>query len=103
MISINFASWRSAREQGCASSVVRLFGKGQMGTSGAEQWIVYVLRCADGTLYTGVTTDLTRRLRRHNAGTASRTRAAAWMPVVAAGLAASLPDIPITHSSIGER
>ncbi len=31
-------------------------------------WYVYILRCADGTLYTGVTTDLERRLREHNAG-----------------------------------
>jgi putative endonuclease len=31
-------------------------------------WYVYILRCADGTLYTGVTTDPERRLREHNAG-----------------------------------
>jgi putative endonuclease len=37
---------------------------------------VYVLRCADGTLYTGITTDPARRLAQHNAGTASKyTRA----------------------------
>jgi putative endonuclease len=37
---------------------------------------VYVLRCRDGTLYTGVTTDPARRLEQHNAGTASKyTRA----------------------------
>jgi putative endonuclease len=35
-------------------------------------WWVYVLRCADGTLYTGVTTDCDRRLLQHNAGTASK-------------------------------
>ena len=35
-------------------------------------WTVYILRCADGTLYTGVTTDLERRLRMHHAGTAAR-------------------------------
>jgi putative endonuclease len=36
----------------------------------------YVLRCADGTLYTGWTTDLGRRVRTHQAGKASRyTRA----------------------------
>ncbi len=29
-------------------------------------WQVYILRCADGTLYTGVATDLARRLRQHN-------------------------------------
>ena len=29
-------------------------------------WQVYLLECADGTLYTGVATDLERRLRQHN-------------------------------------
>ncbi|MBR1845224.1 MAG: GIY-YIG nuclease family protein [Oscillospiraceae bacterium] len=29
---------------------------------------VYILRCADGTLYTGSTTDLDRRLAVHNSG-----------------------------------
>jgi putative endonuclease len=31
-------------------------------------WYVYILRCADDTLYTGVTTDPERRLQEHNAG-----------------------------------
>jgi putative endonuclease len=35
-------------------------------------WFVYMMRCGDGTLYTGVTTDIARRTRQHNAGTASR-------------------------------
>lgn len=30
------------------------------------RWRVYVLRCADGTYYTGITTDLARRLKEHN-------------------------------------
>jgi len=29
-------------------------------------WHVYLLQCADGTLYCGVTTDLARRLKAHN-------------------------------------
>ena len=29
-------------------------------------WIVYMLHCADNTLYTGITTDLERRLDEHN-------------------------------------
>jgi putative endonuclease len=33
---------------------------------------VYFLRCADGTLYCGWSTDLERRVRQHGAGTASR-------------------------------
>lgn len=32
----------------------------------------YILRCADGTLYTGTTTDLTRRLEEHNQGKGAR-------------------------------
>lgn len=39
-------------------------------------WCLYVVQCADGTLYTGITNDLPRRLGQHNNGTASRyTRA----------------------------
>ena len=35
-------------------------------------WFVYIVRCGDHSLYTGVTTDVPRRVRQHNAGTASR-------------------------------
>ena len=35
-------------------------------------WFVYILRCGDGSLYTGITTDVSRRCEQHNAGTASR-------------------------------
>jgi len=39
-------------------------------------WSCYILRCADDTLYTGITNDLEKRLAAHNAGTASKyTRA----------------------------
>jgi putative endonuclease len=34
--------------------------------------VVYILQCADGTLYTGWTTDLERRLRAHNSGQGAR-------------------------------
>lgn len=32
----------------------------------AAPWAVYLLQCADGSLYTGVTLDLQRRLAQHN-------------------------------------
>ncbi|MFZ5775880.1 MAG: GIY-YIG nuclease family protein [Thermodesulfobacteriota bacterium] len=32
----------------------------------ASLWFVYILRCSDNTLYTGITTDLARRLAEHN-------------------------------------
>jgi putative endonuclease len=34
-------------------------------------WTVYLLRCRDGSLYTGITNDLPRRLASHRAGTGS--------------------------------
>lgn len=34
--------------------------------SSPGNWFVYVLRCADGSLYTGITTDTARRLAQHN-------------------------------------
>ncbi len=37
-----------------------------------DLWFVYILRCADGSLYTGIAKDLKRRCRQHNDGTASR-------------------------------
>jgi predicted GNAT superfamily acetyltransferase len=51
-----------------------------------EAWYMYVLRCADDSLYTGITTDLQRRVKQHNTGkgaayTAARRPAqliAAW-------------------------
>ncbi len=31
-----------------------------------NQWFVYILRCADNSLYTGITTDVKRRVEEHN-------------------------------------
>ena len=33
-----------------------------------KEWTVYILECGDGTLYTGITDDLERRLHAHNQG-----------------------------------
>ncbi len=37
-----------------------------------DAWFVYILRCADGSLYTGITKDVKRRCQQHNDGTASQ-------------------------------
>ncbi len=31
-----------------------------------KKWYVYMVECADGTLYSGVTTDVERRIQEHN-------------------------------------
>ena len=54
-----------------------------------EAW-VYLLRCRDGSLYTGWTVDLQRRLARHRDGTASRYTASR-LPVELE-LAMPMPD-----------
>lgn len=33
-----------------------------------KNWTVYILQCGDGTLYTGITDDMQRRLRAHESG-----------------------------------
>lgn len=39
-----------------------------------ENWFVYLLKCSDGTTYTGCTSNLTERLDRHNKGYVSYTK-----------------------------
>lgn len=49
------------------------FGGIQCGLSDSPKpWCLYVLRCADGTLYCGITNDLAQRLAKHNRGTGAR-------------------------------
>jgi putative endonuclease len=54
-----------------------------------DAW-VYMLRCRDGSLYTGWSNDLERRLARHSIGKASRYTASR-LPVELA-FAVSMPD-----------
>lgn len=35
-------------------------------------WYLYILRCGDGSLYTGITTDVQRRLEEHRSGTGAK-------------------------------
>jgi putative endonuclease len=44
-------------------------------------WFVYILRCADGTLYTGITTDLIRREQEHNSAKAGARYTRSRRPV----------------------
>ncbi|MCP4996152.1 MAG: GIY-YIG nuclease family protein [Gammaproteobacteria bacterium] len=44
-------------------------------------WHVYMLRCVDGSLYTGITTDLDRRVEEHNTGTKGARYTRARRPV----------------------
>lgn len=46
-----------------------------------SSWFVYILSCNDGTLYTGITTDLDRRLQEHNTGKAGARYTRARRPV----------------------
>lgn len=38
----------------------------------ANSWYVYILKCSDNTLYTGITNNLKKRLQKHNAGQAAK-------------------------------
>jgi predicted GIY-YIG superfamily endonuclease len=45
---------------------------GGRGAADGKAWCVYVLRCAGGTLYTGITNDLPARLLAHAQGRGAR-------------------------------
>ena len=46
-------------------------------------WYLYILRCGDGTLYTGITTDVEKRLAAHRAGKGAKyTRGRAPLELV---------------------
>jgi putative endonuclease len=61
-----------------------------------NDWYVYVLECADGSLYTGCTNDLNRRIGEHQKGTASKYTATRlpvefkWAVMVPEGKGAAL-------------
>ena len=42
----------------------------------ASTWFLYIIRCSDDSLYTGITTDVERRLREHNGEKGKRASAA---------------------------
>ena len=56
-------------------------------------WFLYMIRCRDGQLYTGITTDVTRRFAEHTAGKGSKfLRGKAPLELVFQQLAGSHSD-----------
>ena len=48
-----------------------------------SMWYLYILRCNDGSLYTGITTDVQRRLEEHRSGKGAKyTRGRAPLELV---------------------
>lgn len=48
-----------------------------------KTWYLYILRCADGSLYTGITTDVRHRLQMHESGKGAKyTRGRALLELV---------------------
>lgn len=45
-----------------------------MSTHDSDPWVVYMLRCSDNTLYTGITNNLDKRLQAHNDGAADSAK-----------------------------
>ena len=37
-----------------------------------KNWVVYLVRCSDGTIYCGITNNLEKRLSAHNSGTGAK-------------------------------
>jgi putative endonuclease len=44
-------------------------------------WYIYMVQCGDGTLYTGITTDVKRRINEHNSGKGSKYCRSHGLPV----------------------
>ena len=37
------------------------------------KWFLYIVKCRDDSLYTGITTDITRRIKEHNLGIGAKS------------------------------
>ncbi len=68
-----------------------------------DAWYVYILECADGTLYTGVARDLDKRVRQHNgerAGGPKYTRGRRPVKVLWSATAASRSEAQQREAAI---
>ncbi len=65
-------------------------------------WFVYILRCSDGSLYTGVTTDIDRRFIEHKEGKtgAKYTRSRFPIEVVYRETCASRSEAQVKESAL---
>ena len=74
---LKVANWISPLQSGslpvCAADYsIRMKDRRPKGKPLRETWFVYIVRCLEGLLYTGIAKDVSRRCQQHNAGTASR-------------------------------
>jgi putative endonuclease len=63
-----------------------------------SDWFVYMLRCADNSLYTGITTDLSRRTDEHNGAKSVTKYTRARQPVELV-----YQEVATTRSEAGQR
>ncbi|MBM4394656.1 MAG: GIY-YIG nuclease family protein [Deltaproteobacteria bacterium] len=61
-----------AEPAGADGPAGRLTRPAEDGCTVVTPWHVYIVRCADGTVYTGITNDVIRRVTRHNEGKGGR-------------------------------
>ncbi len=54
-------------------------------TKNSDPWFVYIVTCNDGTLYTGITKDVERRVKEHNSANRGAKYTRYRRPVVLAG------------------
>jgi putative endonuclease len=52
---------------------MRLVVRLHSGAQQFEMWYLYIVKCSDSSLYTGITTNIENRLRQHNAGLGAKS------------------------------
>ena len=60
------------KNQEISEPYLLLYHKGSRVVLNSMDWKVYLVRCADNSLYCGITNDLDGRIEKHNAGKGSR-------------------------------
>ncbi len=77
--------------------------------SNNTEWSVYIVRCCDGSLYTGISTDVEARIKKHNSGKgAAYTRShlpvtLVWCELADSGSAARKREVEIKKLSKVEK